>query len=202
MNILKSDALEFIDEHFTSLLSKVETDTSELFSLLDDNNDWAFIIKLSAYIELLLNNALQKRLKEPGLKSLVLSSPLYGRNSKTQLAYDLDVITKSQSSFIQQVVEMRNVCAHDYLSVDFQLSEYITNMDKNQRKAWVRKLNYFEGEATEPMGQLIRDMPKYGLIIGTLILSSTMEVAVMKGVLDRELDKLELKASRSLLDFA
>lgn len=201
MNIYKSDAIEYIEQNFDALLSKIDGDTNALFSLLDDNNDWAFIIKLSAFIELLLNSVLNKRLQEPSLCSFMESSPLYGRNSKTQLACDLSLLTKGQCSFIQQIAEMRNVCAHDFSAINFNFEDYLSKKDENQRKAWVNKLNFFEGEAKNSFSEFYRNMPKYGLIIATIILSATIELEVMKSHLEQDLDSLELKANRELLGF-
>lgn len=202
MNIYKSDAIEYIDQNFESLISKIDFDTSKLFSILDDRSDWAFIIKLSAFIELLLDDALNRRLQESGLKALIASSPLYGKNSKTELARNLGLLTKGQCSFVQQIVEMRNVCAHDFSAIDFNFDVYLGEKDKNQLKSWVNKLNFFEGEAKQSFSEFYRDMPKYGLIVGTIVLSATIEGEVMKSNLSRDLDLLELKASRDLLGFA
>ncbi|EHI9275098.1 hypothetical protein J9102_004339 [Vibrio vulnificus] len=202
MNIYKSDAIEYIDQNFEGLISKINSNTNDLFSLLDDTNDWAFIIKLSAFIDLLLNDALNRRLQESGLKSFIESSPLYGKNSKTELARNLGLLTKGQCSFVQQIAEMRNVCAHDFSAISFNFEDYLAGKDQNQRKSWVNKLNFFEGEAKKSFSEFYRDMPRYGLIIGTIILSATIEGEVMKSRLSGDLDLLELKASRDLLGFA
>lgn len=105
---------------------------------LTSEDDWSFIIKLNALFEASATHLLTSRLQAPELEGsfsyLDFGNSKFG---KVALLKKLGCIDSDQAKFLQMLFELRNKLAHDVKQVNFELSNYISGLDSNQRKAFI-----------------------------------------------------------------
>lgn len=130
-------------------MTEMSKEVSELESLLGlpngfyDNllmeDDWSFVIKLSALFEAASGQALATKLQHPEIESalsyLEQANPKYG---KVTLMLQLDIINKEQSSFLTKLAELRNKLIHNVSEVSFDWGSYISEMDSNQKNSFAK----------------------------------------------------------------
>src|SRR5680860_351259 len=84
------------------------------YNNLLSEDDWSFVIKLSALFEAASGQALAAKLQHPEIESalsyLEQANPKYG---KVTLMLQLDIINKEQSSFLTKLAELRNKLIHN-----------------------------------------------------------------------------------------
>lgn len=102
-------------------------------------DDWSFVIKLSALFEAAATHALTARLGYPKLLDsfsyLDHANTKYG---KIKLLKELEVISPEQAKFLTKLAELRNAFAHNISNVSMTFDQYIHSMvDSKQREAFV-----------------------------------------------------------------
>jgi len=80
--------------------------------LMDEPDDWAFIIKTSVVVESALGQVLSDSLISDGLERHIRSLPMDGRTGKIQLAQDLSLVGPMSASRLKAICEVRNDFAH------------------------------------------------------------------------------------------
>lgn len=104
-----------------------------------DEDDWSFVIKLSALFEAAGTHALTVRLGYPQLENsfsyLDHANTKYG---KITLLKKLELITSEQSVFLTKLAELRNRFAHDVSNVSMTFEQYISSMDSNQKSQFIK----------------------------------------------------------------
>lgn len=109
------------------------------YSALLKEDDWSFVIKLSALFEAASGQALSAKLQhseiETELSYLDQANPKYG---KVTLMLKLNIITKEQSKFLTELAELRNKLVHNVSEVSFDWESYISNFDKNKKKSFAK----------------------------------------------------------------
>ncbi|EOA5469242.1 hypothetical protein ACH4OR_003329 [Vibrio cholerae] len=193
------------EETFEMLLGKIESlevdlndDITELFNILDDKSDWAFIIKATAYIELVLTNAITTQLSEETMLSVVKHLPLISNHTgKVSIARNLGLLDKTHVSFIQEVASIRNDYAHNFEYVAITLNEYFAQLDRNKANSKYRSMCI--ENTGETYRQLLESRPQMAIILGVLFISMRVKCALMTSEARSELDRLELETLRSLM---
>lgn len=112
-------------------------------------NDWSFVIKLHSLIEAsvthLLTETLHIALKdystyinkerlERNISWLELSGKKVG---KLSMANSIGLILEENRKFISSLSEIRNLFVHKISNVNLTLENYVTGLDKNQKKNFV-----------------------------------------------------------------
>jgi len=108
-------------------------------SLLEDN-DWAFVVKLHAFLESAVTFLLAEAV-DPKLKRVL--GQLEMSNKKTgKLAFlsALEILESRSYRFISKLSELRNELVHNVKNISFSLPEYVNNMDNQQLKSFM--INY------------------------------------------------------------
>jgi len=109
------------------------------YNNLLSEDDWSFVIKLSALFEAASGQALAAKLQHPEIESalsyLEQANPKYG---KVTLMLQLDIINKEQSSFLTKLAELRNKLIHNVSEVSFDWGSYISEMNNNQKNSFVK----------------------------------------------------------------
>lgn len=107
-------------------------------------DDWSFVIKLSALFEAVATHALTARLGYPKLLDsfsyLDYANTKYG---KIKLLKELAIIIPEQAKFLTKLSELRNAFAHNISNVSMTFDQYIDSMvDSKQREAFVTWAGY------------------------------------------------------------
>jgi hypothetical protein len=131
---------------------------SGFYRALYNEDDWSFIIKVSALFEAASTHILSVRLRAPELESafsyLEQANDKYG---KLQLLRKLKALNEDQFKFLTGLASLRNKLAHNIENVGFKFSNHIEALDKGQRKSFVSKFGYSLHETVEFEG---KSMPK------------------------------------------
>jgi len=108
-----------------------------LDSLLHEN-DWAFIIKLSALLELVATNILVIKFKNENIEDLLAHLDYANKKSgKIAFLQKMDVITKEQFNVLCNFAELRNKMVHKIENTNFTFNAHISSFDKNQTKIFL-----------------------------------------------------------------
>jgi hypothetical protein len=103
---------------------------------LREEDDWSFVIKLSALFEAASTQLLTVRLGAPMLEDS-FSHLDYGdqRFGKLTLLSKLGCLSGEEVKFLQLMLELRNKLAHNIANVSFSFSKYVCDLDaQRQRK--------------------------------------------------------------------
>ena len=128
-------------------------------SLLSQD-DWSFVLKLSALFERACAFSL----------SMTLHSELSDEFSKldqfvrVKWLTRIGVITNDQSGFLQELAKLRNDLVHKIDKVNFNFSSYIGSLDKNQIKKFIRIFGFNLREHIEINAMNIRSSKKKMLL--------------------------------------
>ena len=128
-------------------------------SLLSQD-DWSFVLKLSALFERACAFSL----------SMTLHSELSDEFSKldqfvrVKWLTRIGVITNDQSDFLQELAKLRNDLVHKIDKVNFNFSSYIGSLDKNQIKKFIRIFGFNLREHIEINAMNIRSSKKKMLL--------------------------------------
>lgn len=107
------------------------------YNNLLNEDDWSFVIKLSALFEAAATHALTEGLGYPKLlNSFSYLDHANSKYGKIKLLNELEVITLEQAKFLTKLAELRNAFAHNISNVSMTFEQYIAPMDSNQRKAF------------------------------------------------------------------
>jgi len=141
--------VSYILPYEVSFMDEMSKEVSELEIILGlpdgfyDNllkeDDWSFMVKLSALFEAASGQALSAKLQHPEIESelscLDQANPQYG---KVTLMLKLNMITKEQSVFLTKLAEFRNKLVHNISEVNFKWDSYISCLDTNQKKSFAK----------------------------------------------------------------
>ena len=112
--------------------------SSGYYSKLLSEDDWSFIIKLSALFEAVATEALSIKLRDTRatetLSYLEYANP---KSGKIVFLEKLGVITKEQFNFLKKLAELRNKLVHTISSTNFCFNDYIAGFNKTQKNNFV-----------------------------------------------------------------
>lgn len=140
-----------ISEDMDQSISKFETDLNispGFYKNLLHEDDWSFIIKLSALLETSSTDVLTKVLGYRELEGAI-SYLDYGnsKSGKVVMMEKMKIITKEQAKTLRKFLEIRNKVAHRLEDVNFTFEKYISGFkEDNQKKEFV---NNFGSSITE-----------------------------------------------------
>ena len=119
-------------------------------------DDWFFVIKMSALIEVSCTFAICAALDRPELEDAIsyieLANLKYG---KLPMLLKLSALEKDHVKIISTLAELRNKLAHDVSMTNFSFSDYIGRLDKNQRSKLVRLFGHGISENLEINGKRV-----------------------------------------------
>lgn len=100
-----------------------------LRTLLHDESDWSFLVRLQVFIEGALAHAVAAELGRPELEAFFGALPLRPNYGLAALARELDLISEDQRKQLDKLSDVRNAFAHKLVNVDRTLAEYISSMN-------------------------------------------------------------------------
>jgi len=177
-------------EETVSILERELNLPSGFLSGLKSEDDWPFIIKAHAFLEALFTHVLIKSIGNEELRDIFSRLEMSNKNTgKAEFARALGLIDKDGFRFITKFSELRNLLVHDIGKVNFNFSEYVSRMDKNQFKSFVDSFAYFASEEElsirrETVNELLRADPKlsvwYSIMHFTGVIYWKREVTILK----------------------
>jgi hypothetical protein len=125
--------------------------------LMEEPDDWAFIIKTSVIVESALGQVLSESLIGDGLERHIRALPMDGRTGKIQLAQDLSLIGPKSASRLRAICEVRNDFAHGLKVLKLSISDYFSHMTTTDFDLLVQR--FFSNDRAET-SQIQKDRPK------------------------------------------
>jgi DNA-binding MltR family transcriptional regulator len=114
-------------------VENLSEDTQKFFDVLNAESDLAVILVAASYIDAALASILQRFLL-PGSTTERLLNPRGGAlgnfATRSDVCYTLGFICKPLYQDLIQIAEMRNICAHHHLSVDFSHEDIVRSCQK------------------------------------------------------------------------
>jgi hypothetical protein len=140
-------------ENAELLLRRASTETEQailshkdFLDSLQSDSDWAFVIKIHAFLEALITSLISTHSGAFRLGNIASRLPMNSSDgiSKLELVKANSLLSLEQMRFIKKLGEVRNQLAHEVSLVDsFSFAEYISILDSNQLKNWQRDLTFF-----------------------------------------------------------
>ena len=119
-------------------------------------DDWSFVIKISALFEAACTHILSIKLRAPELESafshLEQENTKYG---KIVLLKKMGAISNSQYKFLNNLATLRNQLAHNIDNVNFTFSKHTETLDANQKKNFISNYGYNCSDVIELKGKNI-----------------------------------------------
>jgi len=153
---------------------------SGFFRGLSQADDWSFIVKAHAFIEGALSHVLVHATGREDLRPIF--SALETANSSTgKLAFAeaLELVDKADRRFLRAFSELRNLLVHDVTQVNFNLDEYVSNLDQQKLQAFAKAFSLVtNGQDFEFEGQKVsivdtaRQFPKTSIWYSLMMFST------------------------------
>lgn len=130
--------------------------TTGYYSKLLAEDDWSFIIKISALFEAVATEALSVKFGNRKINETV-SYLEYANQKSGKIVFleKLNVITKEQFNFLKKLAELRNKLVHTISSTNFCFNKYITDMNKDQKNSFTKIYGHGINDKIEIKGKLL-----------------------------------------------
>lgn len=129
----KTDSAYF-DELACSKLNEIGFSTEFQCKLLNDDDDWSFVIKIHAILESVLSSLLVQYFNEPKLEEVFANLEMGNvKSGKIKIIEKLGIINMDQIDFIRKLGALRNSLIHNIKNIDF-------SFEKNKDKAELNEL--------------------------------------------------------------
>ena len=143
------DINEEMNKEIEQLEQNIEL-PSGYFSRILSEDDWSFIIKLSALFEAVTTEALSVKFGCSEInESISYLEYANQKSGKIVFLEKLNVINKEQFNFLKKLAELRNKLVHSISSTNFSFNDYIDNFDKNQKDRFVKIFGHRIKDETE-----------------------------------------------------
>lgn len=161
---------------------------SGFFNELTREDDWSFVIKLHAFVEACLTNAICAVLGRPELEDVVSRLDTSNNQSgKLAIVKRLGMLNKPQRRFVAVLSELRNDLAHNARSVDFSFKQHMAAMPERELNQFCVALSL--DELLEPESEpnetrliaYVRDVPKFGIAYTATIVVTELYVQAASG---------------------
>ena len=114
---------------------------------LKENDDWSFVIKTHAFLEALTSYVIAETIHRKELANILsrldMGNLQYG---KVVLSERLSLIKSDGKKFLLRLNSLRNYLAHNVKHINFNFTEYLQSLDKNQKKEFLKSFSYFASE--------------------------------------------------------
>lgn len=181
-------------EDISNFEKKLNLPTGFYIKLLEED-DWSFVIKLSALFEAACTHILSVKLNAPELESsfayLEQANVKYG---KLQLLKKLGSINDNQYKFLEKLATLRNELAHKVANVNFTFSSYTDKFDKNQKESFI---NSFAYNYNDPVIIKDKSIPKNEFVIENAKIAIWNVASDIFACLHLEIDVIKLEADKA-----
>jgi hypothetical protein len=128
-----------------ALESELEIPEGFLEGLINEADDWSFIIKLHALIEAAVTHLVVSEVDREPLNDLLADLRV---PAKLALAKKLDLLEDDAVGYISTVAKIRNRFAHNVTAVGWRIEDYVNSLPTSERNQVWRWLAYFATDDT------------------------------------------------------
>jgi hypothetical protein len=108
------------------------------YNKLSEDDDWSFIIKLHSLIEAAVTHTLIIALGDNRLEGVIAALQLgHKKTGKLAFVVALDLLHELSVKLIIKLSDLRNILVHKISNVQFNLEEYVNNLNKAQLNEFV-----------------------------------------------------------------
>jgi hypothetical protein len=154
----------------------------EFLESLEHDSDWAFSVKIHAFLEALVTSLIATYSGNFRLGALASRLPMSSSDglSKLELVKENNLMSPERIKFIKKIGEIRNKLAHDIKMIEgFKFPDYIKSLDNNQLGQWKRclscSLSMSEHEDAEDYFNLAETNPRDVIYLGLVDVVCTIE---------------------------
>jgi hypothetical protein len=171
---------------------------------LQGDSDWAFVIKMHAFLEALVTSLISSHSGAFRLGDIASRLPMNSSDgiSKLELVKANSLLGAEQMRFIKKLGEVRNQLAHEVAQVDsFSFADYIANLDGNQLKNWRRDLTFFliEDDGRNHSNLAVTD-PRLAITEALFDLICHIETAKVVNDIDSKSQNIMREDTKELVD--
>ncbi len=117
------------------MINSINNHKDFLFSLMDDS-DWSLVIKSHALLESLVTELIVSKTEEDKLKNIIERLPMHDNQiGKLKIVKEYRLLDEARIKFIKWLSERRNDLVHKFENINFKFSDYVSSLDKNQKKS-------------------------------------------------------------------
>ena len=170
------------------------------FDKLKSDDDWSFVIKTHALIETACTNLLSAYFSENDFKEifswLEMSNKKAGKIAFLKAA---GLMISEEVKFVTKLSELRNRLIHNVHGINFSFSDYVSNLDKQQRKSFSNSFGYAYLVSDKNKKLVVDDPekvlknPKIAIWNGVKIILGLVKLQVETKNLSRDAEKSKLK---------
>lgn len=151
----RAEILEAVHSHshaFLPLENLLGLTEGFVRELIDEKDDWAFIIKVAVIVEATLGKVINAFLQNPLIEKHIRVLPMGGRTGKIQLARDLGIIGPKSMARLRAIAEIRNDFAHSLGVVQLSIEGYLSRLPSADASAlWERFFALDGAEKSSPV---------------------------------------------------
>jgi hypothetical protein len=144
-----------LDKDIEIFSNQLGAEKGMLFSLLlDEKNDWAFIIKLNAFIEAAITELIVKAIKKDKVSNIIARLDLADtRFGKVEWLKALNILSSEERGCIRALAQLRNIFVHNVSRIHLSMENYVGKLDKNQFENFINNFGYNARELIEIGGK-------------------------------------------------
>lgn len=117
--------------------------SSGYYSRLLSEDDWSFIIKLSALFEAVTTEALSTKFGNSNIaESVSYLEYANSKSGKIVFLEKLGVISKEQFNFLKKLAELRNKLVHTITATNFSFQTHLETFDSQQQTSFVNTFGH------------------------------------------------------------
>ena len=103
-------------------------------------DDWSFVIKISALVEAACTHILSYKFRHPELEDNFSYLEQGNRKvGRVALLKKAGALYEDQAKILYSLAELRNSLAHNIKNTNFNFNEYVKKLDKNQKNKFVNE---------------------------------------------------------------
>jgi len=112
---------------------------------LDRDDDWTFVIKLHAMVELALTHLVLSRLPESAKLEKIISNLDLNDKRKGKIAFirAFGLLPDNAILFVQKLCELRNIAVHGLKRFNLDLAIYFKGLENKERGNWRNAITTF-----------------------------------------------------------
>jgi hypothetical protein len=165
------------------------------YDALLKEDDWSFVVKMSALFESACTHILSVRLRAPELEdSFSFLDQANTKCGRVALLKSVNAISKEQATFLYKLAELRNKLTHRVENVSFQFATYVSGFDKPQQKSFIEAFGHGVKDELNVRGLVIEkshfvlENPKIAmwLTAAEILACLYLEIDVVKLAIDKE----------------
>jgi len=137
-----TESSEIANKFSAWLQDKVGLEPAFLHSLQVEDNDWTFVIKMYAILEVALSHLILSRLREPKLTDVVRHLETNNdRRGKLGFIKAYGLLSDDSCQFVRVLSKVRVFAVHDFKNFDLNLVQYSESLKaKGEYDTWTRAL--------------------------------------------------------------